>query len=106
VPTLPGMTHFAVDVPALVQVAAATRTVGADLGAELDRLRTEACGVLDGAWLGGAADTFDRAWTQWHSGARDLVAALEELAAQVAECERAYAASDDTAAAGLRLAAS
>jgi WXG100 family type VII secretion target len=106
VPTLPGMTHFAVELPALAQSAAGARAAGADLGTELDRLRAEADAVLSGQWLGRAAASFDRAWTAWHAGARDMIAALDELAAQVTACEREYYRSDGTASDGLRLAAS
>ena len=88
------MTDFAVTVSAVQQASSSVRTVGHDLHAELRLLRREADAVLSGRWLGQAAESFDRAWTEWELGARELLAALDELAELLAVSGHAYAAQD------------
>ena len=96
------MSDFVVTVPTVEQTSVATRTASAELGAELARLRRDVDAVLTGQWRGVAATAFDRAWGEWHAGARDVVDALDRLAELLAEAGRAYAWSDDSGASALQ----
>jgi WXG100 family type VII secretion target len=89
------MTDFAVTVPELTRSADSARGISAELLDELDRLRHRADAVLTESWLGGAADAFDRAWSEWHAAACDLVAALTELADEVEACATSYRLGDE-----------
>ena len=100
------MSDFAVVVSALRHVSTTTQSAGSDLESELCRLRRGADGVLTGQWLGRAAEAFDRAWSSWDAAAREIVAALDELAELLATTARAYEVDDDAAAAQLRRVAS
>jgi WXG100 family type VII secretion target len=91
------VTNFAVDLGALRQVAARSDSVGAELRAELDCLQREVDAVLTGAWLGRAADRFDRVFAEWEVGARRMLAALDDLAASVEAGAGAYLGSDAAA---------
>jgi WXG100 family type VII secretion target len=95
------MTNFAVDVSALRQASARSASVGVALRAELARLHREVDAVLTGAWLGRAADTFDRAFADWEAGARAMLDALDDLAASVDAGAAAYVGSDVAAAGDL-----
>ena len=99
------MSDFAVVVSALGHGSTVTRSAGSDLDSELRRLRRRADEVLTGQWLGRAAEAFDRAWTSWDAAAREILAALDELAESVATAARAYEVEDDAASAQLRQAA-
>jgi WXG100 family type VII secretion target len=98
------MTQFAVAVPAVAEAAASARAVGAELRAELDRVRAEAEAVLTGSWLGRAADSFDRAWSRWHADARAVIAALDDLADALHQSAAAYADGDNGASDRLAMA--
>src|SRR5690348_2440636 len=100
------MTDFAVTVSAVLQASAAVRRVGCDLDAELRLIRRDADRLLCGQWSGRAADSFEQAWTGWDQGAREVVAALDELADLLATSGHAYAAQDEAGSQQLWLAAS
>lgn len=103
-PTLPGMTQFSVIAPDVHRVAMTAETAAAQLFAEVRRLRVEAQDVLAGRWLGGAADRFDRAWSQWDADARAVLRSLDELTEALRLAARDYAVGDAVAAEQLRLA--
>lgn len=96
------MPDFTVTVPGVERASIATRSAGAELGAELARLRRDVDAVLSGQWQGAAATAFDRSWGDWHAGAAEVVRALEELADLLADSARGYQGSEDTAASLLR----
>jgi WXG100 family type VII secretion target len=105
VPTLAGMSGFAVTLSSVRQAAAETASVGDELGAELARLRREADDVLAGSWRGAAAVAFDRAWGSWDVGAREVVAALERLTDLLVASSREYSLGDATSSDELKRAA-
>lgn len=96
------MSDFAVLVSAVQQASSTTQSAAADLDGELARLRREADDVLAAYWRGRAATAFDRAWTSWDVGAREVVAALERLAELLSVAGREYALRDDVSASSLR----
>lgn len=98
------MTQFSVVVPEVGRAATAAETAGAELLAEIDRLRGDAQDVLSARWLGAAATRFDRAWTRWDVDARAVVRALDELAEALRLSARDYAVSDAVGADQLRIA--
>lgn len=63
------------------------------LGARADEL-------LADAWRGPAARQYSRAWAEWESGARRLVAALLDLASAMGVAEGQLVAADTSAASG------
>lgn len=100
------MTLFAVTVPELTRSAQTTRGVVADLRGELDLLRRRADAVLTESWLGPAAESFDRAWSDWSTAAGDALAALAVLAEELDAAAAGYRSSDDLGAQALLRAAS
>jgi WXG100 family type VII secretion target len=99
------MTNFAVEVPALRQASARSASVATELRAELVALHRAVDDVLTAAWLGRAAEAFDRGFGAWEAGARTMLEALDQLAASVDSCATAYLGSDRAAADELALAA-
>ncbi|HEY8300969.1 MAG TPA: WXG100 family type VII secretion target [Jatrophihabitans sp.] len=99
------MSEFDVLVPEVGRAAATADNAGADLLAEIDRVRREAEDVLAGRWRGAVARRFERAWSQWDADARAVVRALDELAESLRLAARDYSTQDLAAADGLRLAA-
>ena len=100
------MSDFSVVVSSVAQTAALSSSIGCDLAAELVQLRRMADDVLTSGWRGQAAAAFDRAWTCWDAGAREVVAALSDLAELLGDTGRAYELRDAVSSDQLRMAVS
>ena len=88
------MSDFTVDPPLLRRTASNLATVRAELEAELRALRHDADDVLTGSWRGAAAASFDRAWSRWDAGAREVIVALGELGEALDACAVSYFGCD------------
>ncbi|HEY2296543.1 MAG TPA: WXG100 family type VII secretion target [Jatrophihabitans sp.] len=99
------MTNFAVEIPALRQASVRSASLAAELRAELVALHRAVDAVLTDAWLGQAADTFDRGLSEWEAGARAMLEALDELAAALESSASAYLGCDRAGADDLAQAA-
>lgn len=88
------MSDFTVSPPLVHQTASGLAAVRVELEAELRALRRDADEVLTGCWRGAAATTFDRAWSRWEYGAREVVLALGELGDALDACGLSYAECD------------
>lgn len=100
------MSDFTVLLSALDRASSSTRSVVAELETELRTLRRDADEVLTDHWHGRAATAFDRAWSRWDAGAREVVAGLARLGDLVHDTSIAYAVRDELGADQLQRAAS
>jgi WXG100 family type VII secretion target len=67
--------------PAELQwTARVLRQIGTDARLELARLDADATALIDGGWQGSAALAFGRGWTLWHTGAAEVLGALDAMA--------------------------
>lgn len=75
--------------------------VSAEVRDQMGVLRGEADTLLSGGWQGGAAQGFTQGWQQWHSGASDVLAALESMGQLLDTTGQNYVAVDDASADGV-----
>jgi WXG100 family type VII secretion target len=89
----------------LQSTAAVLSQIGDETRSELARLGSDAATLLDGGWQGPAAAAFGRGWTQWHTGAVEVLDALEAMARLLAVTGTDYGAAEDASVAALSQAA-
>jgi WXG100 family type VII secretion target len=88
------MGGYAVDPDQLLGVDELLGECSSQARSALDGLQASAQALLAARWQGGAAVEFQQGWDEWHAGARDLLAALDEMAQAIGASGRAYAATD------------
>lgn len=74
--------------------------VGEGLRAELVSLTGEV-DALAGSWRGAASSAFARGWSQWETGARDAIGALETMSGLLRAIGAAYAFGEDDSRGGV-----
>lgn len=78
-----------------------------EAAAQLEEARTTAgrqvANLLDGGWVGAAADAFDEAWRDWLAGAAHVHEALEQIELALCATQRDLSARDEDNEARLAL---
>ena len=68
--------------------------VARDVIAEVSAVRRDVDDLLGSGWTGRSATTFAHGWTEWQTGARDTLHALDTMAELLGVAGRDYAAGD------------
>lgn len=81
----------------LHECGAALASIGGALHPQFAELSRTTGRLLGADWTGGAASGFRQGWVDWHRGATEALAALEELARLLGAGGTIYRGTDDTA---------
>lgn len=71
------------------------RSVRADVGGDLDRLRNVIDDLAYHAWKGGASFTFTQVMADWDKNAKTLMQALEEIANMLKGSDVQFSVNED-----------
>lgn len=77
------------------------RSSGQRLQDGLSAVDLETGNLLGSGWKGEAATAFEKYWDQWHTGAGQVVRALQSMSDALDEAARTYAAQDEEAGGAL-----
>lgn len=97
-PSVADMSGYEVEPAELFASGAQVRQAASDGRGRLDRLRAEVDELLGHGWRGTAATAFGTGWREWETGARTMLAALDEMAGALDASGRDYERNERAAA--------
>ncbi len=97
------MVDLALEKAAAIRAQSDVRRIAGELRAERDRVSGRVRTLVTSGWSGVAADQYADGWDDWHSGADELLRALDTIGDLMGAVRQAIEETDDASASATQL---